>query len=72
MPLTDDGWQDTPPSGLKGTDTVESVTVTGSRTEVGSSANTASGAVVKNGGTDVTANYNITYVPGTLVVTKSG
>ena len=69
--LTDDGWQDTAPTGLQGTDAVESVTVTGSQTEEGSSDNTASAAVVKNGEDDVTANYDITYVPGTLVVTKS-
>ncbi len=68
--LTDDGWQDTAPVGLQGTDTVDNVTVTGSQTEVGSSANTPSVAVIKNGdGVDVTANYNITYTPGTLTVT---
>ena len=60
--LTDNGWQDTAPEGLKGTDAVESVTVTGTITDVGSEKNVASGAVVKNGDVDVTANYNITYV----------
>ena len=69
--LTDDGWQDTAPVGLKGTDAVDSVTVTGSQTEVGTSSNTASEAVVKNGDTDVTANYEIEYKAGTLEVTKS-
>ena len=71
QPLTDDGWQDTAPVGLKSTDTVASVTVTGTITEVGSEANVASGAVVKNGETDVTSNYNITYVDGTLTITTS-
>ena len=70
-PLTDDGWNDTAPEGLKGTDAITSVTVTGSQTEVGSSDNVASAAVVKNGDVDVTANYEITYVKGTLEVTKS-
>ena len=68
-PLTDDGWKDTAPVGLKGTDAVESVTVTGTQTLVGSSDNVATAAVVKNGETDVTANYDITYVNGTLTVT---
>ena len=67
--LTDNGWQDTAPVGLKGTDAVESVTVTGTQTLVGSSDNVATAAVVKNGETDVTANYEITYVKGTLTVT---
>ncbi len=69
--LTDSGWMDTPPVGLQGTDAVESVTVTGSQTTIGSSANTPSNAVVKNGTTNVTENYNITYVPGTLTITKA-
>ncbi|MBQ6214025.1 MAG: InlB B-repeat-containing protein [Oscillospiraceae bacterium] len=69
--LTDDGWNDTAPEGLKGTDAIESVTVSGTITEVGTKANVASGAVVKNGNTDVTANYDITYVDGTLTVTAS-
>ena len=70
-PLTDDGWQDTAPAGLKGTDAVESVTVTGTITEVGTEDNFASAAVVKNGEKDVTENYDITYVAGTLEITES-
>ncbi len=70
-PLTDNGWEDTAPVGLKGTDAVESVTVTGTITEVGTEKNVASAAVVKNGETDVTANYEIEYVDGKLEVTKS-
>ena len=51
-------------------DTIESVTVTGSQTSVGESANVPSAAVIKNGDEDVTANYDITYANGTLKVTK--
>ena len=51
-------------------DAIESVTVTGSQTVVGSSNNVPSAAVIKNGDTDVTANYNITYTNGTLEVTQ--
>ena len=51
-------------------DVIASVTVTGSQTVAGSSANVPSGAVIKNGGTDVTENYGFTYVNGTLTVTQ--
>ncbi|MCH7407640.1 gliding motility-associated C-terminal domain-containing protein [Belliella aquatica] len=45
-------------------------TVTGSQTDVGSSANVPSTAVIKDGSdNDVTANYAITYVDGSLEVT---
>jgi uncharacterized repeat protein (TIGR02543 family) len=51
--------------------TLDSVTVTGSQTDPGSSANTASGAVIRDiGGNDVTGNYDITYIGGTLVINK--
>nr|MCR5182146.1 LPXTG cell wall anchor domain-containing protein [Clostridia bacterium] len=51
-------------------DTLVSVTVTGSQTEVGSSPNTPSDAKIQNAaGEDVTANYDITYEKGSLVVT---
>jgi hypothetical protein len=56
---------------LAGSETLDSVTVSGSQTLVGSSANLASAAVIKSGSTDVTANYNITYVDGTLEVTQA-
>ena len=47
------------------------VTLTGSQTSVGSSTNIASNAVIKDSSdNDVTANYNITYVNGSLEVTK--
>ena len=67
-PLTNDGYELTDGKLATG-DKIDSVTVTGSQTLVGSSDNVASAAVVKNGETDVTANYEITYVKGTLTVT---
>ena len=51
-------------------DEITSVTVTGSQTIVGSSDNVPSAAVIKNGETDKTANYDFTYVNGTLEVTQ--
>ena len=69
-PLTDDGWEDTAPVGLQGTDFIESVNVEGSQKLVGESPNVASDAVIKNAnGESVTGNYEITYVNGTLTVT---
>ena len=44
-------------------------TVTGSQTNVGSSDNVASAAVIMAGEENVTANYTITYEKGTLTVT---
>ena len=55
--------------GLLEGDAIVSVTVTGSQTAVGTCDNVASAAVIKNGDVDVTANYIITYVKGTLAVT---
>ena len=52
--------------------TLESVTVAGSQKTTGTSANVASNAVIKAGDADVTANYAIVYVDGTLTVTSSG
>ena len=52
-------------------DTVTSVTLTGSQTNVGSSDNVASDAKLVRGDRDVTANYAIKYLPGTLTVTKN-
>ncbi|MBQ6348512.1 MAG: hypothetical protein IJI71_13310, partial [Clostridia bacterium] len=52
-------------------DSVESVTITGSQTVVGSSNNVPSAAVIKNSSNvDVTSSYAITYANGTLKVTK--
>ena len=57
--------------GLANGHTMTSCTVTGSQTTVGSSSNVPSNAVIKSGSTDVTSNYDITYVNGTLTVTKA-
>jgi hypothetical protein len=52
-------------------DEIVSIIVTGSQTAVGSSANVASLALIMQGGEiDVTGNYAITYIDGTLTVTK--
>ena len=50
-------------------DSIESVVITGSQTNIGESDNVPSNAVIKNGDKDVIANYNITYVNGKLKVT---
>ena len=50
-------------------DTLASVTVTGSQTNVGLSDNVASDAKLMRGDREVTANYAITYEKGTLAVT---
>ena len=57
--------------GLVSGHSMTSVTVNGSQTYVGSSNNVASSAVIKSGSTDVTSNYNITYVNGTLTISKA-
>ena len=58
-------------TGLANGDRIESVTVTGSQTVAGESANVPSEAVIKNeNGDDVTASYDITYANGTLEVTN--
>jgi len=52
--------------------TLTSVTLTGSSTGSVTTEGTItpSAAIIKSGNTDVTSNYNITYVDGTLTVTK--
>ena len=70
-PLTDNGWNNTAPTNIASTDVVESVTVTGTQTTVGSSNNVPSNAVIKRGTEDVTRNYEITYANGTLEVTAN-
>ena len=67
-PLTNDTFTRT---SLAAGDTIASVTVTGSQTDVGSSKNVASDAKLMRGDRDVTANYAIDYLPGTLTVTKN-
>ena len=60
-------------NGLVNNDTIDSVTVTGTVTNVADTAtnNTARNAVIKHGDAVKTANYDITYVPGTLTITKA-
>ncbi|MBQ6503052.1 MAG: Cna B-type domain-containing protein [Flexilinea sp.] len=68
-PLTNDGYTY---SGLAAGDYIDSVTVTGTQTNTGTSENVPSAVVIRNAaGEDVTGNYeNITYRPGTLTVTQ--
>ena len=57
--------------GLLPSDHIDNVTVTGSQIIVGTSDNVPSAAVIKDPvNVDVTANYEITYINGTLTVTK--
>ena len=56
--------------GLMAGDMIESVTITGSQTNAGTSNNVPSAAVIKKGDEVVNANYTITYTNGTLEVTK--
>ena len=51
--------------------TITSVTITGTQTNVGTSNNVPSAAVIKKGEDVVTANYNITYTNGTLEITPA-
>lgn len=65
-PVTCDEWT---VSGLAAGDKVESVTITGIQSVPGSSPNVPSDAVIKNAkGEDVTKNYAIKYVNGTLTM----
>jgi hypothetical protein len=48
-----------------------SCTVTGTITNVGTANNVPSNAVIKSGSTNVTSNYAITYVNGTLTITTN-
>lgn len=65
--FTADGWE-LSDGKLKDGHTLK-VTVTGSRTEVGSSKNTATATVLDEKGYDVTDSYKITFKLGTLEVT---
>ena len=68
-PLTDDGYELTSGKLAEG-NVIQSVTLTGSQLNVGSSDNVASEAMIVDAdGNDVTAGYTITYVKGTLEVT---
>ena len=61
----------TPNSGLVSGHTVTCSNL-GSQTNAGSSTKTLNTVTIKNGSTDVTSNYNITKINGTLTVTKRG
>jgi uncharacterized Tic20 family protein len=56
-------------SGLRDGDVLSEVTVSGSQTAVGSSASGVIGFLVLRDGVDVTGNYTLVSVPGTLTVT---
>ena len=72
-PLTKDSYTSKDNSaspGLAEGDSFKSVTISGSQTDVGSSANVPSNAAIKNASDeDMTDNYNISYENGTLEVT---
>ena len=58
--------------GLVGGDKIQSIKVVGSQTEIGSCDNVASDAKIENSNKlDVTGDYKIEYVNGTLTVTKA-
>lgn len=57
--------------GLVSGHSMTSCTVTGTITNAGTADNVPIAAVIKSGSVDVTINYNITYVKGTLTVSKA-
>lgn len=68
-PLTENSYVIKSGTSLAEGDDIDSVTITGSQTEPGSSKNKASDPVIKNkAGKDVTGNYDISYEEGTLTV----
>ncbi|WP_339920475.1 Ig-like domain repeat protein, partial [uncultured Flavobacterium sp.] len=69
--LTNLGFTITGSGTLASGQTLSAVTVIGSQTAFGSSNNVASAAVIKNAAlVDVTSNYDVSYVNGTLAITK--
>ena len=68
-PLTDSGYSVTAGTIAAG-DKINSVTVTGTQTDRGEAVNTPKDAVIMDGETNVTSNYDIKYVNGTLTVTR--
>ncbi len=67
-PLTNGGHSITTGS-FVGSEGLESVSVSGSQTNVGSSANTITGHELKDN--TLAMNYNISYLPGTLTITAA-
>ena len=51
-------------------DVIESITIVGAQTEIGTSTNVVSNAIIKKNNIDVTSCYEITYINGILTVTK--
>ena len=69
--LTNENYTITDGTALATGDAITSITFTGSQTVVGESDNIPSAAVIENAGNeDVTDCYNITFINGTLTVTK--
>jgi hypothetical protein len=69
--LTNNGYTITSGTLVEG-QSIDSITLVGSQTEIGSSTNVVSGAVITDSSSnDVTANYDITYVDGTLTVEEN-
>ncbi|QOX63376.1 S-layer homology domain-containing protein [Anoxybacterium hadale] len=68
-PLTDSGYSVTKGTVAAG-DNIISVTVIGTQTSRGTSDNIAKDAVIMDGETNVTSNYDILYAKGTLNVTR--
>ncbi|MBQ0015594.1 MAG: T9SS type A sorting domain-containing protein [Bacteroidales bacterium] len=66
-PLTDNGYE---VNAVVGNDRISSINVLGTQTTVGSSINYLSDAVIMRGSEIVTANYDISYVPGMLTVSQ--
>ena len=67
-PLSNNGWSLT--KGVLGQDHVIEMVFTGSQLDAGSSKNTADIRIKTVNGKDVTKNYNITFKPGTLSVSR--
>ena len=52
-------------------DVIEIITIVGAQTEIGTSTNEVSNAIIKKNNIDVTSCYDITYINGILTVTKA-
>ncbi len=68
LTLTNNGWEHTA-GGLLGNDVLDA-TVIGGQLNYGQSANSFSSVIITNNGVDVTENYDIVMITGTLSVSK--
>ena len=68
--LTDGGYEITGTTQVAEGERLVSVQINGTRTVYGTSANVPSNAVIKRGDVDVSGNYTVSYVDGTLTVNK--